>query len=486
MQNVFLNYEFFESSEGQNLFHKAVVNTNSSEAPFSLLYLYSIRLFSSIIGLIILLFFGNLPFSFIFVVAGFLFFLMFFEYKSTVEYERKIKKDVEINRNLSYLSKISRIRSFSELISYYRANRLISTKYDEEFQKDKKNSREYLARSNVFLIIEFLSCSVLVLLYFTLGNNENASVIDYAITFVFVWQIFNACSLMVSNFFDLKKICKNLYCFYEFCDWKKNDSKSDGRNYQVQVAGDYNEITVENISFCYQSNKSEKVLSGVSFKIKKGEKIGLLGVNGAGKTTLVKLLLGLYSPSEGGIYIDGTRLSDKVDPNSFFGCVFQEEVIIPGTVRENILMGRSFDKDLYEDAVRRSGLKEILDSHGYSDNQEIPSVLSKNGIDFSGGEVQHLYFARCLYKNAPFFIFDEPTAALDPLHEFELFEQFNNLTKSATCLFISHRSTSVKVFDRIVVMDNGKIIEEGTFSELMEKDGMYAKMYNEQANYYNK
>lgn len=247
------------------------------------------------------------------------------------------------------------------------------------------------------------------------------------------------------------------------------------------------EIKFENIVFSFPET-NVKIFDKFNLTIHKGEKLALVGINGAGKTTLVKLMCGLYKPTEGKIYLDGVDISTykKEDYFKLFSVVFQDFQVLALSIAENISACAKGDTD-YEKVnkcIELSGLKDRINELENGVNANMLKALDKEGVVFSGGQVQKLMLARCLYKNSPIVILDEPTSALDALAESEIYEKYSSLTENKTSIFISHRLSSTKFCDRIIMLENGKIIEEGTHDSLLKQNEEYAKMFNVQSSYY--
>lgn len=247
------------------------------------------------------------------------------------------------------------------------------------------------------------------------------------------------------------------------------------------------EIELEHVDFIYpQSDK--KILNDFSLKIKNKEKIALVGINGAGKTTLVKLLCGLYKPTTGTIQINGINI-EELSKGSIFNAitaVFQESYIFPYEIYQNVSLNEMNETDMEKviECCQKVGLHEKIKSFSKGYETLVGKDLDDSGIQFSGGEKQKLLLARALYQGGDFMILDEPTAQLDAISESELYEDFKDMTYDKTALFISHRLASTRFCDRILFLENGKIIEEGTHDELMQLKGKYQKMFEVQSQYY--
>lgn len=244
------------------------------------------------------------------------------------------------------------------------------------------------------------------------------------------------------------------------------------------------ELSFYNVSFKYPGS-DKYILKDINMTFNIGEKLALVGLNGAGKTTLIKLLLRLYEPTEGEIRLNGIDIG-KYDYDEYvqiFSVVFQDFGIFDFPLDENIAASEDVDSARVKKVIDKVGLTELVNS---LPDKEHTLLYHENGdgVALSGGEAQKLAIARALYKDAPFVILDEPTAALDPIAEAEIYENFDTLVGDKTAIYISHRMSSCKFCDRIVVINNGRIEEEGSHDTLMDKNGLYAKMYNTQANYY--
>ena len=244
------------------------------------------------------------------------------------------------------------------------------------------------------------------------------------------------------------------------------------------------ELSFRNVSFRYPGTETY-ILKDVSLDFKIGQKMALVGMNGAGKTTLIKLLLRLYEPTEGEICLNGINI-EKYDYEEYmqiFSVVFQDFKLFAFPLDENIAAGGQVDKLRLNQVLAKMSLNEFVEG---LPQKERTLLYQENGqgVTPSGGEAQKVAIARALYKDASFVILDEPTAALDPIAEAGIYENFDSLVGEKTAVYISHRMSSCKFCDRIVVLDHGEIVEEGTHEELLEQNGIYAKLYQTQAEYY--
>ena len=247
------------------------------------------------------------------------------------------------------------------------------------------------------------------------------------------------------------------------------------------------EIEFKDVSFRYPDADTE-VLSNINITIHSNEKLALIGLNGAGKTTFVKLLCGFYKPTKGEIFVNGIPQSkyDRDEYMSLVSALFQDSMLFPVTVDENLTgsVTEHTDTKRLDYVLKLSGFEKRYESFPQGGKTKMVREANENATDVSGGEKQKLLFARALYKEAPLMILDEPTAALDPIAENELYLKYGEAAKNRTVVFISHRLSSTRFCDRIALLEGAHIIEEGTHEELLLKNGRYAELFELQSKYY--
>ena len=267
----------------------------------------------------------------------------------------------------------------------------------------------------------------------------------------------------------------------------------DGRNHDVSGRKEKKRILSEgehviefrNVGFRYAGSDTW-ALRDVNLTLKPGARLAVVGENGAGKTTFVKLLTRLYDPTEGEIRMDGIPIQEY-DYDSYmsaFSAVFQDYRLFSFSLEENVTLARPAEEGKAEDALRRAGFGEKLDSLSGGIHTAVYKNFDETGFEPSGGEGQRIALARALYRDAPIVVLDEPAASLDPRAEFELYRHFNELTEGKAAVYISHRLSSTRFCDEIAVFAGGRIVERGTHEELMERKGVYAELFEMQAQFY--
>lgn len=244
------------------------------------------------------------------------------------------------------------------------------------------------------------------------------------------------------------------------------------------------EIEFHHVSFAYHGS-TEPVLKDLSCKLTLKHKMAVVGLNGAGKTTFIKLLCRLYDPTEGYITLNGVdiRKYDYRQYQALFGVVFQDFQLFPFPVGQNVAASLHFDEERLWRCLEQAGVADRVRAMGQKLETPI-SAVDEAGENVSGGEAQKLAIARALYKDAPFVVLDEPTAALDPLSEYEIYSRFDELVRDKTSIYISHRMSSCRFCQDILVFQEGRLVERGSHETLLEAKGLYASLWNAQAQYY--
>ncbi|MBZ2386793.1 ABC transporter ATP-binding protein/permease [Anaerococcus murdochii] len=253
----------------------------------------------------------------------------------------------------------------------------------------------------------------------------------------------------------------------------------------LEIAEDFQSLEFKNVTFTYPGS-DRKIIDDLSFKINKGEKISIVGVNNAGKTTIVKILLRFFDIDSGEILYNGVNIK-KISKKSLYekiSGVFQDFSIMPFTIKENIIANKAFSENKTDEIIKQLDLDQKIKELTRGINTYLNKDIYENATDLSLGQKQKLAIARALYQDADFLILDEPTASLDPLAESKIYEHFNEMTRGKTAIFISHRMSSSRFTDKILLLDGGKAAAFDSHENLMAYDNLYSKLYNAQAQYF--
>lgn len=312
------------------------------------------------------------------------------------------------------------------------------------------------------------------------GALSAGEVIAFVMLFTRVLSGITGVSHEMNNYGLSAEWCKEVFDFLDI-----PDEKYKGTIPTEKRSDNEYEFEFRHVWFKYPGSM-QYVLRDVNLKWRIGEKMALVGRNGCGKSTLVKLLCRLYDPSEGNITLNGVdiRKYDYEEYMALFSVVFQDSRLFSFSVAENVAASTEFDSKRVEDCVRRSGLSERLDSMEEGIYTYLYKDFDEQGVEISGGEAQKLCLARAVYKGSPFIVLDEPTAALDPISEHDIYTKFNSIVGTRTAIYISHRLSSCRFCDEITVMEDGEIVERGSHDELISAGGNYSRMWSAQAEYY--
>ncbi|CCY66475.1 putative uncharacterized protein [Clostridium sp. CAG:678] len=294
-------------------------------------------------------------------------------------------------------------------------------------------------------------------------------------------QIINGIMMMANTFGKLQEIIPLAKCYFEILDTQDN-MKYGGKDINFT---DKFEIEFRNVSFKYP-NAENYSLKNINIKINNGENLAVVGRNGSGKTTFIKLLCRFYDVTDGEILINGINIKEYTKESiiRLYSVVFQDFKIFSTTLSQNISAGEEYDCDKLYKVLDEANIKDRMLKMEYKENTYLYKELDKAGVEISGGEAQKLALARALYKDAPIVILDEPTAALDPIAENEIYSRINSFVENKTTIYISHRLSSCVFCDRIAVFDKAELVEAGTHQQLIEKNGKYNELWNAQAKYY--
>ncbi|MDR0948280.1 MAG: ABC transporter ATP-binding protein/permease [Lachnospiraceae bacterium] len=329
--------------------------------------------------------------------------------------------------------------------------------------------------------IVILGSAYMVIAIATGGKLETGTVLMLA---AFLAQIVQALMTIMAQNGNFQNAAGAIRLYDTYVTMGKDEEKEEGKSQPDKITGDYR-IEFRDVSFRYPG-KEAYALQHLSCQIEKGIHLAIVGPNGSGKTTFILLLCGLLKPTEGTILFNGLDVSQLslTEYQKLFSVVFQDFSIFALPLSENIAASQNYQVAAIEESIRRAGLSEFYEK---LPNRE-STILYKDyddGVVLSGGEAQKVALARALYRDAPIFILDEPTAALDPIAELEIFQYMQHNIQEKTAVFISHRLSACKLCETIMVMNEGKLVQEGNHDTLLkDSNSLYAAMWNAQAQYY--
>lgn len=398
-------------------------------------------------------------------------------------------EELELTKKIEYANKTATSREFAKDIRMFGLRGWLEDLWGSTMRLYSafcaKRERKYIWANIIDIVLTFLRNGIAYafLIGITVKNGLPAS--QFLLYFAalsgfaqWVVEILDKLSVMHKQSLDISTI-------REFLDWDEPFDLNGGERIAFEPNKQY-EIRLDNVSFRYP--KADKdTLSHINLTVHPGEKLAIVGLNGAGKTTLVKLVCGFLDPTEGRILLNGEdiRKFNRNDYYALFSAVFQEFSVLDVTVKENVAQCvDGIDETRVWQCIDKAGLTEKIQSLPKGIETHLGRRVFKDGVEFSGGQTQRLMLARALYKNAPILVLDEPTAALDPIAENDIYQKYNDMTHGRTSFFISHRLASTRFCDRIIFVDSGKIAEEGTHDELLKNGGGYAYMFEVQSKYY--
>lgn len=399
----------------------------------------------------------------------------------------------DLSRKMDYLTSQSMEPSAGKDIRIYHMAEWLMKKYEDNLdamnrQYDRVHNW-YLVRGISNAVLDLLRNGVVYGYLIYLVTQNRLTLAEFVLYFGFTNSFAELLFRSLREALAFGVISNTFSSIREYFDTPEH--RNEGKRVEDKVLKDIRKnavrIELKDVSFTYPGQE-KPTISHMNLTIEAGEKLALIGLNGAGKTTLVKLICGFYTPTEGEILLNGIPVEqfERQQYYSLISVLFQDYTILPLTVKENIasLPKEEVDERRLEECLEKAGFLaryERLEERG--DSLLVREVHSK-AVDFSGGEKQRLLLARALYKEAPMLILDEPTAALDPIAENEVYLKYGEVTQGKTSLYISHRLSSTRFCDRIVLLENGQIVEAGTHTQLMEQGGKYAELFEMQSQYY--
>lgn len=499
-----LRIPFSNSEEGNanNLYWKALHSIDSGD--YSAMYRFSYDTVNILVNLICFFLYSTVLGYLSFWVMILLLVLSLIQYAlciSEVRYmERYRDRYAQFYKKRSYLHSVMGKEEAAKDISIFPMKQWLNYHNDVLISLKRGIDKEKMTKEKIYWQAgSLLALGRDLFAYIYLIRQAQAGIID-AGEFVLYFGAITGFAVFVNSimtsFASLQEGNISLNHLRSYLELEEEDVHSGShsiRELQTPVS-----FTFRNVSFRYPSKEEgaegaaedsgQWIFRHLNLTIHGGEKIAIVGTNGAGKTTLVKLLCGLYEPQEGEILVNGIPIKEfpKEELYRLYAAVFQEPFIMPFTLGENLALSKNYDKERCISALEEAGLKELFQKRGYTLDTYFGKDMGEDGIELSGGQKQRFLLARALYKDAPVLILDEPTAALDPIAESEIYDEYAKLSKDKTAIFISHRLASTRFSDRILLIGNQGILEEGTHEELLQKNGVYAEMFEVQKSYYEK
>lgn len=406
------------------------------------------------------------------------------------EYDRLSKDATFGNRVYTYITKLSRQKSIQMDMRIYRQQKIIDalSAQNQVFTAKGIFGRAALGKPGLCWSVAASSATLTVgCIYVFTCLKAWAGAFDIGLVTQYVGAataLAESLNILISSLGSMKANTTHLDNTFRYLDLPNamyqgslTTEKRADRNYQVEF---------KNVSFKYPGSETW-ALKNVSMKFQIGKRLAIVGENGSGKTTFIKLLCRLYDPQEGEILLNGIdiRKYRYDDYMGIFSIVFQDFQLISQSLGSNVAGSVDYDAQRVKNALMDAGFGPRLESLPKGLDTQLYKDYGEDGIEVSGGEAQKIAIARALYKDAPFIILDEPTAALDPMAEAEIYAKFNEISGDKTAIYISHRLSSCKFCDEILVFDRGSIIQQGTHEALLEQaSGKYAQLWNAQAQYY--
>lgn len=476
-----LDYKYFENEGFHDTLNRMKANPDEKLNSFFKTFILICSTIIQVVGINLIFMRISLVFSLAYTLV--IVVICFLDFKAMNKMNTMFNEQSFAEREANYLSNLlSSKTSLMELKIYRSVDYILNVfrnknekKIKERMDMTIKNQR-YNLLSNLFIVlwVALVLSSILYKVY-----SKEITIGLFLAVLISIELALSITEGLSYNFSNLSRSLLEIEHFERFMGLENeimvnnNFSRKENSTYKIEF---------KNVSFAYP-NTDKDVINNISIKLSSNENIALVGANGSGKSTLIKLLCGLYQPNSGEILINDRNLNTltRKEANKLFSTVFQDYVNYQFTLRESIALGNI--KEINNDRKIKETL-DLLDLEFLEDLDTNLGKLKEDGINVSGGEWQKIAIGRGLFKASPFIIFDEPTASLDPISENNMYENLLKMLDKRGCIFISHRLASAKIADRILLLDNGRIVEDGNHEKLIKDNRLYAKMFREQSSWY--
>lgn len=481
LHTVKMDYQVLELSDTQDLYDRLINNIESILAVFKCIF----NVISSLIALIIAsiaIVKVNVLLIFIIIIISLV--SSFLLRKITMKNYDFEKQLTPINRKFNYLTNLSSNFSIGKDMRIFRIPQLINK--EREINKknlftvfNSRNKTNFMFDSLLYIFSMLKNVIIYIfIIYSVLNKRLEISEFTYILSIISIFS--DSLNLLIIDSTELFKKYLYLVDYYDFMN-------IEIKKFNEDKIIDLNKVEIEfkNVYFKYYG-QNDYALKNISFKVKNGEKITIIGDNGAGKTTLIKLLTRLYYPTQGEILINGVNLSNisKECLKQLFSPIYQEINLFPLSIASNISMKMEYECEKIDLIIQKLNLYKKIKNLPKKEQTILDKTMYEDGVDLSGGEKQKISICRALYKNSPIMIMDEPTSSLDAITESEIYKMFNSLINNKTVIYISHRLASCLFSNQIIYLNKGEIIEKGTHKELMNLKGRYFEDFKEQSKYY--
>lgn len=476
-----IDYLLFESTQTQNLLLRVTKNIEKRFIQILKSSNLIITIAIQVTGILYTLYRYNwwLVSIFVFIIIPIIF-LTFKGGKAIYESQKKVGF---ATRQMNYLSDVLSNREASAERTLFNYSHTLNKRFKDAHLYRSNFNTKTLARE----IIRIKLCNIVIniftiILIVSLSRQVYNNLLTVGLFTSIVGSMINLTKVisvqLLALFFEFSSHNEYVKDFKEFIELEENKEVFDNKYEDLK----FESLHIKNLYFKYKDSK-DYIIKGINLYLKKGKSYSLVGLNGAGKTTLIKILVGLYSDFEGEILVNGKdiKLYTFDQLRSMFSVVSQDYAKYYVSLKDNIAFG-DLEADI-SSVIEKLELSDLIRDLPDGENSYL-GKMHDNGIDISGGQWQRIAIARALYKNAPFVILDEPTSSLSPTAESRVYSNFSKIAKDKTLLMISHRLGSTKISDEIIVLDSGKIAEQGSHEELMKEDHIYAKLFNKQKEMY--